>query len=901
MISRRAGCVRYRLPDAKGTTRSPHPVFLPDLSLRCFMLLQKRLNSAAILLAMILAAPNSGSAAPDDEHFFETRIRPVLIEKCFKCHGSEKASSGFRVDSREALLKGGEIGPAVVPGKLDESWLLAAIDPANEDLQMPPDDPLPANVVADFRTWIEGGAAWPKTLGNGPDSAFTAKRHWAFSPVAKPEPPSVGDESWVKTPVDRFVLRKLDEARLKPSARADRATLIRRLKFDLLGLPPTFEETQAFVNDQSPNAWKELVDRFLASPHYGERWGRHWLDVARYADTKGYVFQEERKYPFAYTYRDWVVRSLNEDLPYDQFLIRQIAADWLVKEGLPESELAAMGFLTLGRRFLNNIHDIIDDRLDVITRGTQALTVTCARCHDHKYDPIPSADYYSLYGVLRSSTEPKDHKNAMPLFESDKPFNPYVFQRGSQGNRGPTVPRQFLEVVAGPDRKPFENGSGRLELAQAIANADNPLTARVICNRVWMHHFHSSLVTTPSDFGLRCEPPTHPELLDWLASHLVESGWSLKELHRVILNSATWQQASVDDPAKRKVDSENRLYWRMNRHRLELEPMRDAILSVGGDLDLSVGGEAVDIVKAPTPRRRTIYGFIDRQNLPGLFRTFDFAGPDTHSPGRFKTSVPQQTLYLRNSQFLVDEARRIAGSLDRGTSSTIRIRNLFRKTLARDPNSGDIQLAEAFLAGSESDVISLPPIWQYGYGRFDFEKNQVEKFQPLPHFTGKAWQGGAKLPDEKLGWVTLSSTGGHPGDATHAGIFRWTAPHDGLFGVSGRLTHTSDQGDGIEAIINVPSSGKTVRAAAQNGFKDTLLKPVKLSAGDHIDMIAHCRANPSFDSYQWSFEVRNFDTERSGERFSMASQFHGPLPVQLNGWELLAQTLLLSNEFQFVD
>ncbi|MFT5323241.1 MAG: hypothetical protein ACI8P0_001088 [Planctomycetaceae bacterium] len=863
------------------------------------MPLQKRLNFLALLLALSLAAASDAAAAPVDEHFFETRIRPVLIEKCFKCHGSEKASSEFRVDSRDALLKGGELGAAVVPGKPEDSLLLQAIDPANEDLQMPPDDPLPANIVADFRTWIESGAAWPKSVGNGPDAAFQAKRHWAFTPVSKPELPTVGDESWIRTPVDRFVLSKLNEAGLSPSNPADRATLIRRLKFDLLGLPPTFEETQDFLNDKSPDAWKKLVDRFLASPHYGERWGRHWLDVARYADTKGYVFQEERKYPFAYTYRDWVVRSLNEDLPYDQFLTRQIAADWLVKEGLPESELAAMGFLTLGRRFLNNINDIIDDRLDVISRGTMALTVTCARCHDHKYDPIPQADYYSLYGVLRSSTEPKDHKNAMPLFESDKPFNPYVFGRGSQGNRGPQVPRQFLEVVAGPDRKPFQNRSGRLELAQAIAHPDNPLTARVIVNRVWMHHFHSSLVTTPSDFGLRCEPPTHPELLDWLAAHLVESGWSLKDLHRAILNSATWRQASVDVLANRKIDSENSLFWRMNRHRLELEPMRDAILAVGGDLDLTVGGEAVDIVKDPTPRRRTIYGFIDRQNLPGLFRTFDFAGPDTHSPGRFKTSVPQQTLYLRNSPFLVGEARRVAKSLDEKTSPTIRIRDLFRRTLARDPDADDVRLAEAFLSQSTNSDGPGEPLWQYGYGRFDSKTNRIEDFKHLPHFTGSAWQGGAKLPDLKLGWTTLSASGGHPGDPTHAGVYRWTAPHAGRFAVKGRVKHSSEHGDGVEGILSVPSQNVVTRWPVLHGEKRTDSAPFKVAAGATVDLIVDCRENVSFDSFNWSFEIAN--VENPAERFSMASQFRGSLPDELTGWEMLAQALLLSNEFQFVD
>lgn len=851
------------------------------------------------LLTVLYASQTVCGAEQDDEHFFETRIRPVLVEKCYKCHGSEKASSEFRVDSRQALLDGGEIGPAIVPENVEESLLFQAIDPTNEDLQMPPDDPLPANVVADFRKWIQHGAVWPKPTGNSPDAAFKTKRHWAFAPVVLPELPDVRDESWVRTPVDRFVLRKLDQAGINPSPEADRATLIRRLKFDLLGLPPTYEEVQEFVSDKSATAWPDLINRYLASPHYGERWGRHWLDVARYADTKGYVFQEERKYPFAYTYRDWVVKSLNEDLPYDQFLTRQIAADWLVKDGLPESELAAMGFLTLGRRFLNNINDIIDDRLDVISRGTMALTVTCARCHDHKYDPIPQADYYSLYGVLRSSTEPKDHKNAMPLFESDKPFNPYVFGRGSQSNHGPRVPRQFLEVVAGPDRKPFANGSGRLELAQAIVSAENPLTARVIVNRLWLHHFHSSLVTTPSDFGLRCEPPTHPELLDWLASHLVESGWSLKELHRTILNSATWKQQSIDDPEKRKADSENRLLWRMNRSRLELEPMRDAILAVGGDLDLKVGGVAVEIHNDPTPRRRTIYGFIDRQNLPGLFRTFDFAGPDTHSPGRFRTSVPQQTLYLRNSPFLVEEARRVVQRLDEKTSPTIRIRDLFRAVLARDPDATDIKMGEAFLAQSAGVQEKADITWQFGYGRFDPTTQQIQTFHSLPHFTGQSWQGGEKLPDRLLGWVSLKATGGHTGDPHHAGVYRWTAPRDGRFKVAGTLNHPSEHGNGVEGIVSVPGSDFVMRWPVKHGSQQTVSKPFNVSKGEIVDLVIDCRNDVSFDSFNWSIEIQ--DPDNPAERWSLAKQFHGPLPASLSGWEMLAQALLLSNEFQFVD
>ncbi len=860
----------------------------------------RRLLSALSMLVFV--AGLNAASADEAEHFFETRIRPVLIEKCFKCHGGDKVSSELRVDSRDALLKGGEYGqPSIVPGKPEESLLIDAIDPQNEDIEMPPGEKLSARVVEDFRTWIRNGAVWPKAPGSGPlDPAFVAEGHWAFRPIKRPVPPTVQNTEWVSNEVDQFVLAKQEAVGLAPSPRADRATLIRRLSFDLLGLPPTYDEVQAFVADESSDAWPRLVDQYLASPEYGERWGRHWLDVARYADTKGYVFTADRSYPFAYAYRDWVIRSLNEDLPYDDFLIRQIAADWLTCDGkLPQSELAAMGFLTLGRRFLNNRHDIIDDRIDVLTRGTMALTVTCTRCHDHKYDPISQADYYALYGVFASSREPEKPDGAMPLLEADKPFNPYVFLRGQPGNRGPQVKRQFLEVLAGPDQKPFEKGSGRLELAQSIASADNPLTARVMVNRIWRQHFHASMVTTPSDFGLRCDPPTHPELLDWLAADLIENNWSIKSLHRNILLSATWQQSSVDDPAKRASDSENRLLWRMNRGRLELEPMRDSILAVSGTLDPAMTGTSVDIVKTPTTPRRTVYGFIDRQNLPALFRTFDFAIPDTHSPGRFKTSVPQQTLYLRNSPFVRNQIAALVKSLP-DDSPTIRIRDLFRRVLSRDPSADEVQQCEQFLQQPPDSAIPDGPLaWSYGYGHFDNEAGRLASFTPLPHFTGDSWQGGAKLPDPKLGWVFLRANSGHPGDAEHAAVLRWTAPRSLTLRLSGTLKNSTEQGNGVEAIL-VAANKVVARWTASNGQTATASEQFTVEAGQHVDLIVDSRGDTGHDSFNWNPVLRDASGNTATE-WNAARDFHGPAPSELDAWSLLAQVLVLSNEFQFVD
>lgn len=846
------------------------------------------------LIPVLFLLYPSVAFSQDAEQFFETRIRPVLIEKCFKCHGGETDSNGLRVDSRNALLKGGDSGPAFKPGETDGSLILKAISFDDEDLQMPPDKRLPDHVIADFRRWIETGAVWPATTNS---TGFKSDRHWAFQPISSPTPPDVADAPEVSMPVDAFVLKRLEGAKLMFSPRASRATLIRRLKMNLLGLPPNYEEVQRFKSDAAPDAWARLVETYLASPAYGERWGRHWLDVARYADTRGYVFTAERKYPFSHTYRDWVIRSLNEDLSYDDFLIRQIAADRLTDTGLPKSELAAMGFLTLGRRFLNNRHDIIDDRIDVISRGTMGLTVTCARCHDHKYDPIPQADYYSLYGVFASSHEPKELPGAMVLLDNANPFNPYVFQRGQPGNRGPNVPRQFLEVVAGSERQPFKDGSGRLELARAIASPDNPLTARVIVNRVWQHHFHAPLVSTPSDFGLRCDPPTHPQLLDWLASRLIDSGWSLKTLHREILLSTTYQQSSVDNPRRRAVDPENRLLWRMNRGRLELEPMRDAILAVAGDLDATMGGPSIEITKHPTPRRRTVYGFIDRQNLPALFKTFDFALPDTHSPGRFQTSVPQQTLFLRNSAFLREEARRLAARFG-SDSTSLQVRGLFRRVLSRAPSADEVTMGEVFLEtfGSEQPIASG---WTYGYGRFNRDTGRLENFRPLPHFDGRIWMGGPKRPDARLGWVSLQANGGHPGNPSHATVLRWTAPRTMRVRIAGTLRHGERRGDGVEAIVLASGLSTPARWTAHNGRTGTYTEPFEITAGDSIDLIVDCRANESFDSYNWDPRVRL--AENSSVEWNAVTQFHGPVSEPLSGLAMLAQVLLLSNEFHFVD
>lgn len=701
-------------------------------------------------------AASAAAAPPDAAEFFESKVRPLLAEHCVACHGPKKQQSGLRLDTKQGMLTGADDGPVVVPGDPDKSALIKAVRYA-DDPRMPPRGKLPDAAVADLVTWVKMGAPWPDAAQESKvrPADDAAKAHWAFRPLPRPTDGSI----------DSFVQTTLKAKGLAPNPPADRRTLLRRLAYDLTGLPPTAEEMDAFTADQSPDAFEKVVDRLLASPAFGERWGRYWLDLARYADNRGYVgVNVERTYPYAYTYRDWVVSALNRDLPYDRFLKCQIAADHL---GGESTDLAALGFFTVGRRFLNNINDIIDDRIDVLCRTTMALTVGCARCHDHKFDPIPTRDYYSLYGVFASCHEPDDlpllrtdnsgpeyeayakelkrledekakfekdnaemkakerrkfqeqikpfenkikkltatHPGAPPramvLRDNDRPSEPVVFVRGNPNNRGPAVPRQFIGFLSGPERKLFATGSGRLELANAIASPTNPLTARVAVNRVWLHLFGQGLVRTPSDFGLRSDPPTHPELLDHLATGFVADGWSVKRLIRRIVLSATYRQSSAASPEAMERDPDNRWLARTSRRRLDFEALRDSLLAASGNLDRTVGGRAVDLYGVVPSKRRTLYGFIDRQNLPGVMRTFDFALPDAHAPQRFTTTVPQQALFLMNSSFVQDQARALAKRVDGAGAD--RVTKLYRLALGRSPAADEVALALGFV-GDKTDT-----------------------------------------------------------------------------------------------------------------------------------------------------------------------------------------------------
>ena len=891
-----------------------------------------------LLIAIAILAPSLAIAQDAEEftreqiEFFELKIRPVLAAKCMECHGPDVQESGLRIDSRDLLLKGSEKYPVVVSGDPTASVLMTAIK-QETDLQMPPDEKLTDAQINDFQMWIKMGMPWPddQALSKLDGYASILADHWSLQPVKVSPLPSVSDLAWPRSNIDFYILNKLDAAKLRPSAEASRRELIRRVMFDVTGLAPTASEVAAFESDDRPDAYERMVDRVLATPQHGERWARYWMDVARYSDTLGYNFTRGRRFPYSYTFRDYVVRAFNSDKPYDQFVVEQLAADLLDLND--NRDLAAMGFLTVGRRYRNQQLDV-DDRIDTTTRGFLGLTVACARCHDHKYDAIPTKDYYSLYGVFASSRVPADqdlpligtpentpfygefksklddlegklaaydkmraekftydfrrqivdylvralavvsdeqaseldflvvqsqfirkglvtkwrqflaekaadddpilgvmkqlvllpdaqfadqresiyqkleganagiengmvnpllldrlieakpqnkvdlarlfgellqqvflksiedgaeltaaelqllklvsedgtpthvtvenvtafynrddnnkrrkftqpideHKSfargnpprAMVLSENPNPYDPRVFIRGQASRKGDHVPRQFLYAVSGKTREPFTEGSGRLEMAKAIVDPANTLTARVFVNRVWMHHFGKPLVNTPSDFGVRSDRPLQMAVLDYLADSFVRSGWSIKSLHREILLSSTYRQQSSTHEDGDTIDFENGLYWRANSRRLEYEALRDALIQALGELDLTMGGPSEDLTNSSTIRRRALYTFVDRQDLPGLLRVFDFPNPDAHNARRPSTTVPQQALFLMNSPVVIDRVRNwVASEQVQNLDAGQRINYFYQRFFQRAPNTTEVQIGMDFISSPE--------------------------------------------------------------------------------------------------------------------------------------------------------------------------------------------------------
>ncbi len=787
-------------------------------------------------LALWAAAPTEmlgGPAAPEGAEaveFFEKRVRPVLVDNCYNCHSADTNSKGgLRVDDRGGLLQGGDSGPAVVPGDPEKSLLIKAVL-QSDDLKMPPKKRLSAEQVADLTRWIKDGAAWPSVrvpaAAGKPNANYEKlkREHWAWQPLKDTVPPAVRNDSWPRDDIDRFVLAELEERGLKPVGDAGRTTLIRRVTFDLTGLPPTPEEIDAFVRDESGDAFEQVVDRLLASPAFGERWGRHWLDVARYGESTG----SSRNLPFpqAWKYRDYVIKSFGDDKPYDLFLREQIAGD-LLPASTPErkEELAvATGFLALGVKDVNQrfkvrfVMDNVDEQIDAVTRSTLALTVSCARCHDHKFDPIPTTDYYALAGIFRSTdlcaglrnkmggggldyydtdrlvrlgseTKPdpkreekiaearKAYEKARKEFEAirgtpeglkiaangrptQQPFRLRMVKaqnelsaltdpangnvalgvrdakqvgdteirlRGEAEKLGPVVPRGFLGVLEIPGQpKVNPKQSGRLELAEWLTSGRNPLTPRVMANRVWQHLFGQGLVKSVDNFGVTGDQPSHPELLDHLAQRFVGEGWSVKKLVRAIVLTRAYRLDSAASPANLSVDPSNRLVWRHAPRRLEAEEIRDATLAVAGRLDRARPGAPVRELKVIEVRNngpeaarlrglaaasvhRSVYLPLLRGITPTSLEVFDFAEQGMVTGSRDATTVAPQALYLLNDSFVRKQslafAERLLGRSD--LDDDRRVDLAYRLALGRSASGEEVARAKGYLAAIEADFGQL--------------------------------------------------------------------------------------------------------------------------------------------------------------------------------------------------
>ncbi|QDT90394.1 PSD1 and planctomycete cytochrome C domain-containing protein [Gimesia algae] len=1089
----------------------------------------------------------------EKELYFEQHVRPLLIKHCQECHGAKKQFAELRLDSRPALLKGGESGPAVKVNHPENSLLMSAV--RRESLEMPPDNSLTPGEIEILSVWIRQGAVWPQSADSKQPTTIDYTKHWSFQPIQDPAIPPVKNKDWPHNNIDYFILSRLEKAGLQPAPTAISAVLLKRIFWDLTGLLPTQEQIQSFTSNDQKSMVDSAVTAQLASLHYGERWGRHWLDLARYADTKGYVFFEKPAFHFAYTYRDYVINSLNQDKPFDQFIREQLAADYL-KEELPHESQAALGFITLGPRFKNDIHDIISDRIDVVTRGFLGLTVGCARCHNHKYDPVSTEDYYSLYGVFRNSLVPLDlpfrkqnhlsselqeqavkmqsaarelnnlyegqhqkvlqdtserlaeylivaqsrrqgpdtvkfdvivdgddlnpevlllwqeflditEKSADPVFsiwqkldsipeqmfasqaadvleriiaasnpdsvqsllashllkknprqfndiirgyatlfheidhdwahrivvarkpeqkqnqqpfpiarrqyldsfysphspltiplhgytvlklfpdrklqekvkalnaaldqaraqapielaqmmtlrDADQIIEPRVFKRGNPGSPGQPVTRKYLSYFEQVSDEQFQQGSGRLELANAISSSRNPLTARVIVNRVWQHHFGQGIVSTPSDFGIQGARPSHPELLDHLATWFIQNGWSIKKLHRYIMQSATYQQSSISHETGEKLDPANKLLWRMNRRRQDFESMRDTLLQVSHQLDSTVGGKSVSGITSDSNRRRTLYTFINRQEVPGLLRTFDFPSPDVSTGTRNSTSVPGQSLFLMNHPLVLKSAFILGNESEQAETPTAGIQHLYRSILQRDPTQSEISEMLEFVAKDQIKLKTEPTRseWEYGYASYDLITKTLSDFQPLLHWNGKQYQGGDRLPDSKIGWVFLDQTGGHPGnDLDHVAVIRWRAPDEITVSLTGVLKHELPQGNGIRGRVLVNNQLALGPWTLHENTAKTDIKSIKLKKNQTIDFVVDIAGHLGFDSFIWSLDITANSPELTTvsksepqpplvRQWNYSKDFRKPAPVPVTSWQSLAQILLLSNEFQFID
>jgi mono/diheme cytochrome c family protein len=686
-----------------------------------------RVRSSLQLAASLAAAVLTVRAAEDPVAAFERDVRPLLKAQCFECHGPDKQRGGFRLDRKSGLLAGGDSEmPGIVEGNSEKSHLIKRITSNDAEERMPQKkEPLKPEQIAALRAWIDNGAHWPEETAQPTEPAPEAPRRvtaadrafWSFQPPQRSACST--DSPWVGQPLDAFVLAKLRERGLEPSPEAPPAVLLRRVTFDLTGLPPSPDETDAFLADSAPDAFARVVERLLASPRFGERMASLWLPLARFAEDQAHQVGSDTKffYPNAWRYRAWVVGAFNRDVPYDRFLKLQLAADRL--PDTPPEELAALGFLGLGPKYYNRnrlevMADEWEDRVDTVTRTMLGLTVACARCHDHKFDPVTMNDYHALAGVFASTrmvnrrpdghaekegiTADKMDAGTVHVVKDGEVQNLNLFIRGNVTRRGPLVARRFLEVLSPGEPVKFSDGSGRRELAEIIASRDNPLTARVFVNRVWAMMFGQPLVSTPSNFGGSGSRPANQPLLDDLAVRFMESGWSVKTLVREMALSAAYRQSSNATPAVREADPDNSLLSRMNRRRLTVEQWRDAVLLLSGELTEEPGAPSGDLGD-PDFTRRTLYARISRLKLNDLLMQFDYPDANVHAERRSVTTSPVQKLFMLNSPFMQKRAAALASRLQpAGTTDEERITAAWRLVYSREPDADERALALEFLA-----------------------------------------------------------------------------------------------------------------------------------------------------------------------------------------------------------
>ncbi len=955
------------------------------------------------IVASVMAADVVGTPT------FEADIRPILRAHCFDCHGAtDEKQGGLDLRLVRFHLAGGDSGPAIAPTNPDSSLLLTRVRAG----EMPPGEgKLTAREIETIAQWIQAGAKTarpePETIAPGLGISVEERGWWAFRPIARPEIQQSPTDARVRTPVDALA-RAAMPAGLQFAPDADRRTLIIRASFDLLGLPPSVEEVDAFVADQLPDAYERLLDQLLASPHYGERWARHWLDAAGYADSDGATTQDAVR-TWAYKYRDYVIRALNADKPLDRFLHEQLAGDELAGpitgDMTPEQIelLSATGYLRMaadgtasGDNSPEARNQVVADTLKIVTSSLLGVSVACAQCHDHRYDPVPQTDYYALRAVFEPALDPiawrtpnerhislytaADRQRAAEIEAEaqkiateraakqteymaaaiDKELTKYdealrpelraayettadkrtdaqkqLLEKYPAVNISPGVLYQYNQAAADdlkkyderinkvraekpteeflramtepaghrPETHLFYRGdyrspkqvvnpgalsvcgpeSGRAEFAvqnadlpttgrrlafaRWLTGPDNPLTARVLANRVWLHHFGRGIVATPADFGRLGTLPTHPALLDWLAGSLRDSGWSLKSLHRTIMLSTVYRQSSHRDPTMAALDGDNRYYARQNVVRLDAEALRDRTMAVTGTLDRTLFGAPLPVSEDDSgqvivgsdvarERRRSLYVMQRRTQPVALMQAFDAPVMQTNCEVRSSSTVATQSLMLMNGEFWLGQAGKLA---DRAQ---------------REPATGT---PAELLADLPARFDAAAPIWQFGYGGCDVPSGRTTSFTPLAHWTESSWQAGANLPDEQHGWVLLHADGGHPGDnPAHAAIRRWTAPLGGALSISGTLSHGSENGDGVRGRIMSSARGMLGEWRARNGQAVTPVASVEVQDGETIDFITDCLENVSSDSFAWQVELALTPVGGETMKFSSKAGFHGP-------------------------